>query len=318
VTDAGGDPGEEIRTVLAEIEAEARAKRESGEYPPELERELDGLFEELVPDRVNERDFEAVLAKAERASLVDLQAPIDDPRPLFSQVKRGVQKLVLWYMEYVVRQLSTFAATTARAVRLLGERTAALEERTAAVERRFPEALDPGSLLAPEPLAPGQVEDIRALLGDVDGRVLHADAADGALVKELVGGGVDAYGVGALVAGEEPDLRTDDVLHHLERVGAGALGALVLSGGPDRLAPSARVRLAELAGALVAPGGVVVVVGTPPGSWEQVRSPVEIDLGGGRPFHPETWETLLRRCGFDAVEIRASESAYLVAARRPA
>ena len=151
------DLTDELAAVVQEIQAEAQAKRDSGEYPAALERELDALFEDLVPERLNEHDFEAVLDRAERASLIDLHAPIDDERKVYSQVKKVVQKLVIWYMDYVVRQLATFAANTTRAVRLLGNRVEGLEERHEALTRRLPDVghdLDAGlAALAPQPVS---------------------------------------------------------------------------------------------------------------------------------------------------------------------
>ena len=101
-----------------------------------------------------------------RTSKVDLHAPIDDERFLFTQVKRGVQKLILWYMDYLVRQLSTFAGATTRAVRLLGDRLERPETRHEVMERRLPEVGEDLALLSPaaaldRPVADAVIDALR-------------------------------------------------------------------------------------------------------------------------------------------------------------
>lgn len=315
----------ELAAVVEEIRADAQAKRDSGEYPAGLERELDALFEDLVPERLNEHDFEAVLDRAERASLIDLHAPIDDRRRVYAQVKKGVQKLVLWYMEYVVRQLATFAANTTRAVRLLGNRVEAIEERHDALARRFPDVagdLDADLVgLAPRPV--GDWADALCLaLGGVEGRVLHAEAGDGSIVRRLVELGVDAYGVDPVAAEDAPLLRREASLDHLPLVESAALAGLVLSGSVDRLPPVSKMALVEAAADVLGPGGRLVLVSMLPDAWDAEVPPPLTDLGGGRPFHPDTWRVLLGRCGFEAVEVQhgppaGPPSSFMVTAQRP-
>ncbi|MBI2169533.1 MAG: hypothetical protein HYU28_08550 [Actinobacteria bacterium] len=305
--------------VVEEIQAEARRRRESGEYPAAFERELDALFEDLVPERLREHDFEAVLDRAERASLIDLHAPVDDERRAYAQVKRGVQKLILWYMDYVVRQLATFAASTTRAVRLLGNRVEAIDERQTALARRLPEVGDVGDLLprdhhTVESWSDGAV----ALLSGVSGRILHAEAGDGGVVKRLLDAGADAYGVDPEAAEDSLELRAQGALEHLGVVGEGALGGLLLSGITDRAPTEAKIRLAQVAGEVLAPGGRVVLLGNDPEHWAERVPAALADLAPGRPFHADTWRLLLERSGFDGVDVRTGPETgtYLVTATR--
>lgn len=316
-----GDRPDDLSTIVEEIRLEAQRTRASGEYPATLERELDALFEDLVPERLNEHDFEAVLDRAERASLIDLHAPIDDPRRVYSQVKRGVQKLVIWYMDYVVRQLATFASSTTRAVRLLGDRVERLEERQEVLARRLPDVGDDLDLLvrdlgAVDPWA----STITEVLAGVTGRVLHAEAGDGALVGRLRALGLDAYGVDPVVDAETSEMRPQGAIDHLLVVGSGALGALVLSGVTDRVTAAAKIALAAQAADVLAPGGRVVIVATSPDVWDRAVPPPLADLAPGRPFHPSTWQLLLERSGFEGVVIHEGPPAngvgYLVTARR--
>lgn len=314
---------DDLEAVVEEIRAEARAKREAGEYPAALERELDALFEDLVPERLNEHDFEAVLDRAERASLIDLHAPIDDQRRVYAQVKRGVQKLVLWYMDYVVRQLATFASSTTRAVRLLGQRVEQLEGRHEALARRLPEVGDDLDLLVRDPEGVDAFADqITSFMAGAGGRVLHAEAGEGALVKRLRDAGVDAYGADPGASEDGLDLRAQPALDHLRVVGSGALAGLVLSGIVDRAPTAAKLALAELGGAAVAPGGGLVIVATHPQAWDEAVPAPLADLAPGRPFHPATWQVVLERFGFEDVQVGEGDPAgapaarYLVTARK--
>lgn len=294
--------------------------RASGDYPATLERELDALFEDLVPERLNEHDFEAVLDRAERASLIDLHAPIEDERRVYSQIKRGVQKLILWYMEYVVRQLATFAASTTRAVRLLGERVERLEERQEELARRLPDVGDDLDLLARDlDDAERWAVEIQALLLSRPGRVVHAEAGDGRLVKRLREAGIDAYGVDPAAGEDSLELRRQGAIDHLLLVGDGALSGLVLSGIVDRATAAAKIALASQAAETVAPGGALAIVGTAPEAWARAVPAAMADLAPGRPFHAATWSLLLERSGFEQIEVTGpagDEISYLVTARR--
>ena len=314
------DGAPDLDEVVEEIRAEARRTRESGDYPATLERELDALFEDLVPERLNEHDFEAVLQRAERASLIDLHAPIEDERRLYSQVKRGVQKMVLWYMDYVVRQIATFAASTTRAVRLLGERVEHLEEQQVALARRVPDVGDDFDLVARDLEDTDAWADavVEALQG-TQGRVLHVEAGSGGLVKRLRESGVDAYGVDPHAEDEGLDLRAQPAIDHLVTVGEGSLAALVLSGVVDRSTTAAKIALLERSGEVVAPGGAILIIGTAPEAWSRVVPAPLADLAPGRPFHAATWQLLLERNGFVAVDARVADgeaTSYLVSARR--
>jgi hypothetical protein len=296
----------DLEDVVGEVEAEARRVRESGELG-DLERELDLLFEELVPGRVDERDFEAVLDRAERAALIDILAPIDEERLGYAQAKRAVRKMLLWYMDYIVQQLSTFAGATTRAVRILGERVEHLEERLGTEARSATHA---GSRPAPPGASPAAewAEWAVARLEGVTGRVLHADAGDGTLLRALVDAGLDAYGVEPQDRARAPadsglEVKAEGVLEHLGRVGEGALHGLVLSGCVDRLPVEGRLSLADRVAEVMAPAGVVVVVGLTPAAWLSGRGGVEADLTVWRPFQPDTWTWLLGARGFEAPEV---------------
>jgi hypothetical protein len=277
--------------LLAEIDEDVRRRRESGDIPADLERELDLVFARFAPVDALEADFQQVLTRAEQATFIDTIAPVESSRPGVPYVKKVVRKIVGWYVRYVAQQTSAFAHAITKALRLLGERVDVLEQAL------------PGPVRAevrsdPSELAPWTAWVVDRLRGAA-GRVLHGEAGDGALVAALVDAGVDAYGVGPVVETQaHVELREDEVAVHLHALPDGSLGGLVLSGCVDYLPVGAQVHLADLAAAKVAPGGVVVVVSRDPRSWAEGMPAWQSDLAPGRPLRSGTWAHLLESRGF--------------------
>ena len=310
--------------LLAEIAHEAARRRGSGEVPADLEDQLDRLFDALVPDPAGQRDFGSALERAERDALIDVDPPTDSDRAAFEPVKRGVKKLVLWYMDYVVGQVVTLGGSLVRALRLLGERVDRLDARVTELAGAQAElrgaVLDAVDLPHHAPLPPALpthwVERLVEELCEAAGRVLHADCGDGEVVLRLAAAGVDAYGVGAAAPTEAGvSLRADSPLDHLRVVGDGRLAAVAVSGFVDGQARSHQVETAGHLGRVIVPGGRILLVGTAPGAWAAGRPATEVDLAPGRPLHAETWCALLGAAGFSSVAIADADEAsgtYLV------
>lgn len=295
------EPTFDHKRLLAEIEDDIRRKRESGDLPPHLERELDIVFARYAPVRALEGDFDQVLERAQQSTFIDVLAPTASSRPVVPHAKRVVRKAVVWVVRYVAQQASGFNEAITRAVRLLGKRVDALEEATGTRSVARFEG-DAGATPVPDAAhwTPVLVDAFRA----VRGRVLHAESGDGEVVRALVAAGVDAYGVDPVAARDaDLDVRLDGVVEHLGKVPEATLAGIVLSGCVDRFPKAALLRLADQAVARLAPGGMLAVVGTHPVTWERERSPVEVDLGAGRPLHAETWTHLLRERGLDVKDV---------------
>lgn len=302
--------------LLAEIEAEARRLRESGEVDEALLDEMERVFESLVPDETGERDFASALDRAERESLIDVHPPADSRVPGGAPVKRAIKKLVLWYVDFVAGQVTNLAGSLTRAVRLLGGRVDDLDDRVERL-RRDHESLRAevrarateitGHSTGADP-SPGWADAIVERLAGVEGRVLHAECGDGDLLKRLADAGTDAYGADprAIETSDETlDVRAATALDHLEVVGEETLGAVVLSGFVDRVTLGERVETLGRVAEALAPGGRLLVVGTDPATWADQRSVLEVDLAPGRPLHAETWGALLAAAGLDDVQVDA-------------
>lgn len=292
--------------LLAEIHAEANRRRESGELPRDFERELDLVFARFAPVDALGDDFEQVLARAEHATYIDVDAPVASTRPAGALVKRVIRKAISWELRYVAQQVSAFSHAVIRALRVVGQRLESLEYAAPGVGSRvWVEARESAAGFEVEHWAPL----VTKTLAQSHGRVLHAEAGAGELLERLTDAGKDAYGVdsseGACLAAADRglDVRPDDVLAHLRSLSPASLAGLVLSGCVDRLPVGALLDLADLAATRVAPGGVVVVVSAEPRSWARWRSPIEADLAPGRPLNADTWQHLLLARGLEASEV---------------
>ncbi len=295
----------DARVLMAEIEAEVRAKRRSGEIPESLERELEGAFAAVAPPGATGAGFDTVVDQAARHAIVDYDVPIVGSRPL-RMVKRAVKTLTAWYMIFVGRQLVAFAGTTLRALRILGGRVDRLEQRSPATDPRVSTTR-----------APAAADDVRAWaelcieqLRDATARVVHAECGNGALLDALVVAGIDAYGVDPrLDAAQVSDARrvearTEDALEHLQSVPAAGLGGVVLSGCVDRAVLGDKIELVEAAVRATAQRGTVIVIGRDPRAGPAEGEEVAFDLAPGRPMHAATWVHLLVRAGCTDVVTR--------------
>lgn len=279
--------------LLAEINEEVQRRRESGDIPADLERELDLVFARFAPVDALEADFEQVLTRAEQATFIDVIAPVESSRPVIPIFKKIVRKVIGWYMRYVAQQTTGFAHAITRAVRLLGERVDMLEQASPVAAPRVPTTNDDLAYWTPI---------VVDALNGVTARVLHADAGDGALLAALIEAGFDAYGVDPSPRAELHEVREDEVDVHLRAVPDESLGAVVLSGCVDRIPVGAQLRLADLA---ATKAGVVIIIGRDPAAWVRSQPAVQVDLAPGRPLHADTWAHLLSERGFASVRVVA-------------
>jgi hypothetical protein len=287
-------------SLVEELQEEVRRKRQSGELPADLERELDVVFARYAPVHVLEGDYERVLARTQELTFIDPLVPAESKLPPVTFAKKRIRKATLWMLRAVAVQVSGFAETITRALQLLGRRVDLLEQA-------LPVASLPGAEAGAE-AAP--VEDhwsafLAQHLAGADGRVLHVEAGGGRLVAALSQGGVDVYGVDPVVRADGGDVRVDAAAEHLAKVADGALAAVILSGWVDRLPVPGKTALLDAALAKVRPGGSVVIVGTDPRAWAAQRGTVHADLAAGRPLHAETWQRLLADRGCTAVAVHA-------------
>ena len=288
--------------VMAEIDAEVRRRRASGDLPAGLEAELDELFLEFSPVGLQGRArLRETLSLVDGSAYVDIAVPTESNKMVGSYIKGSIRKGLGWYMNFIVAQIVKFAWSVSRMFHVVVDHIEVLEasmetHRSPDLPADVVPAADPGS-------AWWAKSAVEALTGVTD-RVLVGDCGDGSLVAALVAVGVDAYGVDPSDLVLEPaldrglDVRAEGILDHLGVVAAEALGAMVLTGSLQWLRPNEREHLVDLVSSRLVVGGVLVLHSTTPEGWASSASTVVRDLAPGRPLHAETWAHLLAARGF--------------------
>ena len=100
---------------MAEIDAEVRRRRASGDLPAGLERELDELFLEFSPVGLQGRArLRETLSLVDGAAYVDIAVPTASNKAVGSYVKRAIRKALGWYMTFIIAQIVKFAWSVSR------------------------------------------------------------------------------------------------------------------------------------------------------------------------------------------------------------
>lgn len=311
----------DLTRVVREIEEEVRRKRATGELPAALEQQLDLDFARYAPAGAAGTDLEHVLARVEQRSHIDVNPPLTSSKPGFAQAKRGLRKLMRWYVRSIAEQTSAFASAMTRAMMLLTERVRRIERAVGSdevlrlVQENYAHAFRP---------APESIDAVVSALGSAGGRVLHLTAGDGWLLSVLRQHGVDAYGIEPVLAVADDasahslDVRPDDVMAHLQSLVDDSLAAIVLSGCTDYLSVGERQHLLVLAVAKVRDGGMVVIISAHPEAWAQESVHVVCDLAPGQPFVPATWVALAKQQRLSVENIvDTPPQSYVIVARKP-
>jgi hypothetical protein len=303
--DVSTEVSERIRyldEVMAEIDAEVRRRRASGDLPAGLEAELDELFLEFSPVGLQGRArLRETLALVDSSAYVDIAVPTASEKAVGSYVKRIIRKGLGWYMNFIVAQIVKFAWSVSRMFHAVVDH---LEDLEAAVETHKSPDLPADVVPVAHPGAwwwsAAAIDSLRG----VAARVVVGDCGDGSLVGSMIDSGIDAYGVDpsdrvlepALVRGL--DVRAEGIADHLPVVAGEALGGIVLTGSIQWLRPNEREHLLEMVSTRLAVGGVLVIHSTTPEGWAASVPAVVRDLAPGRPLHAETWAHLLGSRGF--------------------
>ncbi len=292
----------DLSRVLAEIEEEARLIKASGRIAPGYEAKVASAFEEMVPGGVSSTELARALRSLDEASVIRGDIPVEEQSSAIRFGKRLLRKSMAWYMRFLAGQVGAMGQANLRIIRLLVER---IEE----LERRVPPGLPRQvGLLDEEESFP----DLSAWAGIVvsrmagsGGRILHAEAGRGQLLDEMCNAGLDAYGVEPVQAAADRlvsrglDVWADDPAFHIERVGYGSLGGVVLSGMVDRESPTRIFRILVETRERLRPGCSLVVLATSP------KTPIvsaRVELSDGKAMHARAWKALLSAAGFEEVE----------------
>jgi SAM-dependent methyltransferase len=296
-----------LAEVMADIDAEVKKRRASGDLPAGLERELDELFLEFSPVGMQGKArLRETLALVDGAAYIDIAVPVLSNKAVGVYIKRLIRKSLNWYMNYVVHQITRFAWSVTRVLHLVVDHIDDLEATVDSLRApELPESAVPVVDAGTSWWAPTAIESVRG----VSGRVLHAECGNGSLVEALVGAGIDAYGVEPNEVTVEPgiekglDVRAESILDHLQVVSEEALGAIIVSGPVQWLHANDRQRLVQLTSSRLAVGGVLVLQSITPEAWQRSAPSLVTDLAPGRPLHAATWSHLLAGQGVKSVAV---------------
>jgi hypothetical protein len=299
-----------LAKVMAEIDEEVVRRRASGDLPQRIEHELDELFLRFSPMGGRNGSLEEALGVVESTSFVDPVVPVRSSKAGGAVVKRTIRK---------ASQINQFASATSRTLR-------ALDDRMGALQSDFDAQRTPPAPVIETWWAHGAdawwVPRALDILRGSTGRVMHAAAADGWLVRRLLAEGLDAYGVEPRIGRidrsevEGLDLREEPLIDHLRAVAPDALGGLVLAGVVDGMTAAERDATVRLAARAVADGGHAVVHTLSPAGWASDDAPVEADLASGAPLRSRAWVAVFEAAGFRAEVIEGPTALdYLVIAR---
>lgn len=308
----------DLRQLAAEIEAEVRARRAAGEYPPGMERELDKLFARFAPPEVS-TDFGAALEKAEDLVLIEPIIPTASQKPVLGIVKKVVAKLIAFYHAWLGQQISALAVAITNVLRLVGDRVTDLEHTQGDVAR----ARSAGARI---PAVRDDAVWARAVvdaLKGCTGRIAIVECGDGALLQSVVTAGFDAYGVESRAeladAAQQKGLevRVDAGAAHLQAVAKDALEGIVLRAIVERAPLGELLELVDAGAERLRVGGRIAVCSIRREAWGTGATVVEADVLPGRPLQPQSWEALLVESGFTDVNVvDAGADAYVVSATR--
>lgn len=257
--------------VVAEIEAQVRQLRATGQVPPGLEDDLDKCFEEVAA---------ASLAAARSGTAPGSPLGTDSPvasftgpwslaqlgkqatttarrrlGPTFRLLERRAMLAVTRVGEaasirahVTVDHLERLAARSPRASRVL--LAARPGESTASVVKTMHPSVE-------GPLLDWVLERLSAAVpkevGEAPGLVLHAECGDGRIVEALVARGLDARGAdprSPVRADGDTRVVAAGALEYLGATLSGSLDGLLLTGVVDCLRPGEGHALAQLAAAL--------------------------------------------------------------------
>ena len=219
--------------VMAEIDAEVKRRRASGDLPAGLERELDELFLEFSPVGLQGKArLRETLALVDGSAYVDTAVPVASQKAVGSTVKRLIRKTIGWYVGFIVHQIVKFAWSVSRMFHVVVDH---IEDLEAAVDtQRTPELPDSAVPVTDPGSSWWSAEAVAAFAG-VEGRVLHVECGNGSLVDALVDrrrrrlrGGARRPAIESAVE-RGLDVRSESMLGHLEVVADEALSGLVLA-----------------------------------------------------------------------------------------
>ena len=279
---SGSPDAVDLDRLIGELETEAARRRADPGYPHDADARLHFELARMAPNPQRAVPVQEVVAQLEELAA----APATTAGDLGTgpALRRRDRQAWAGRVEQLEARLRAVATASAEALRAVAERLEELERGETGVVTDT--ARSPGPAIGES--GAWAVWQSRLAEPLVDGeRVLYAQSEPEVVVASLRAAGFDAYGVvGAGSHEPGPDVRSGDLLAHLRAVPDGGLGAVVLTGVPEAMAPD---DVGPLTTELGRVAHCVVVISESPWWWRLRVGPVEADLAPGRPLHPDTW-----------------------------
>jgi hypothetical protein len=269
----------DLDRLIGELETEAARRRADPGYPHDADARLHFELARRAPNPPGATSMTEVIAQIQEFASVDANAPAwagDGDRGHRRRDRQASEQ----HLARLGDRITALGSATAAGLRSVAARLDQLEPpgdgaAVSSVPREDSDVLTRWRTRLAETLSSGE-------------RVLYAEMQADDVVAELRASGVDAYGITSTEPRHRPgpDVRSGDLLAHLTAVADGALGAVVLVGGPDAMSPAA---IGPLVAALGRVARSVVVISEAPWWWRLRLGAVNADLAAGRPLDPDTW-----------------------------
>jgi hypothetical protein len=274
----------DLDRLIGELETEAARRRAEPGYPHDADARLHFELARRAPNPPRAAVVRDVIAQIE-----ELTATIDTSPTVVAGPGRSRRHDTGALAERLHRldaQVTSLGLAVAAALEIVAGRLEHLDDRLEHLETPGPATTAP-----PAPDQPDALSQWRSRLAQSlpsDERVLYAQSQADDVVAELREAGFDAYGITSTGSPHQPgpDVRFADLLTHLGAVEDHALGAVVLTGVPEVMTPSA---LDPLVAELARTTSCVVIISEAPWWWRRRLGAVATDLAVGRPLDPETW-----------------------------
>lgn len=301
------------REMQDRIAAEVDKRRGEGKYPPSFEAKLRTVYEGLLPkgSTKDSKDLSHLMYMVDRTAFMDIDVPLASNKPGVSKLKTVLRKLMAWYLNYLLQQLTNFHANLLQLLH-------AYDLRMQRIERRLTEFNSEAPAL-PVVLTDDAVGTILSHLGGPEGRILVTSCTSSSLLSQLDANGYDAYGIDTdtsrldALASKGTDARFDAPYEHVAGLKKSALQAVILQGTFELLSTADKVALLKMLKTSLVKGGKLIVLGRPVASDLEGDLRIAVDLAPGRLFASETWQYLLSRNGYSCVaQVAAVEGGLFI------
>ena len=320
----------DLARVQAEIEAEADVRRRRDVQVTQLEHDMAQQWGALI---LPEPAIPEQASPVEASKDFSVGVPSGTKSGLISRLfKRVLRRAARRYTQYVLAQVNNL-------LRVIRQRLDSQQEhidhhsKQLDIQNRHLKVLEntvhhsennpylvTSRLVDPPPtLAMDTISTIATLVGSATCLVLSGGT--GEIVKSINANDGSAYGLepDALCVlqaiKDGVDVRSDDLIAHLSRLGVGEVSTIVLTGVVELMPLKQLLEIVEQADRILAASGHIIVAVADPKNRNHIESELHVGLG----LSPRAWQYLLDRAGFDAhvdliVDPHITE---LVIAKRP-